>query len=79
MKNIGDRPGRVLVIIMPGELSNFFEEIDAKSKEDELGPEKIMEIVKRYDVDFVQPKHSLLSVYFLEVKNENRPTKSDLV
>ena len=55
VKNIGDKPGRVLVIIMPGELVHFFEEIDSLSKENDLDPSKAMEIAKNYDVKFEQP------------------------
>jgi quercetin dioxygenase-like cupin family protein len=55
VKNVDDKPGRVLVIIMPGELVHFFEEIDVQSKENDLDPSKAMEIAKKYDVRFEQP------------------------
>lgn len=55
VRNVNDEPGRVLVIIMPGGLTHFFEEIDAQSKVHDLDPSKAMEIAKNHDVRFEQP------------------------
>ncbi len=53
--NIGDRPGRVLVIITPGRFEHFFREIDAQNEIAEVDPPKAMEIALKHDVEFIPP------------------------
>ncbi len=55
VSNIGDRPGRVLVIVAPGQFEHFFREIDAQSEIEEVDPPKAMEIAARHDVEFLPP------------------------
>ena len=54
--NIGDRPGRVLVIIAPGEFEHFFREINDQNEIAQVDPPKAMEIASRHDVEFLPPQ-----------------------
>lgn len=56
VRNIGTRPGRVLVIITPGQFEHFFREINAQNEIAQLDPPKAMEIARRHDVEFLPPQ-----------------------
>jgi mannose-6-phosphate isomerase-like protein (cupin superfamily) len=51
LRNVSAATGRVLVTIIPGGFEKFFAEAS-----DVSDPEKVMEIAKRYDVEFLPPK-----------------------
>ncbi len=53
VRNIGDLPGRVLVIMRPGKLEYFYREMDARKEAGRVDSPAAMEIAKKHDVEFL--------------------------
>ena len=55
-KNVGTNTGRVLVIIAPPGLEKFFEEADQLGKAGPPPVEKLIELARKYELEFLPPK-----------------------
>lgn len=53
VRNIGNGPGRVLVIMSPAKFEHFFREIDLRSRVTEVDPPAAMQIAMNHDVEFL--------------------------
>jgi mannose-6-phosphate isomerase-like protein (cupin superfamily) len=54
-QNIGDEPGRLLVVTTPSGLEGFFQDFAARLREGSVGPETLSEVGLTYGVEFVGP------------------------
>ena len=57
--NVGDRPGRLLVVISPSGFERFFEQVDALGRESQSResptPEQLIELGRDYELEFLPP------------------------
>lgn len=54
-QNVGDGPGRLLIVTTPSGLEGFFRDFDARLREGSVGPGTLAEVGLAHGVDFVGP------------------------
>ena len=54
-QNLGDVPGRLLVVTTPSGLEGFFQDFAAQLRTGSVGPETLSEVGRAYGLDFVGP------------------------
>ena len=54
-QNIGDEPGRLLVVTTPSGLEGFFQDFAARLRGGSVGPEALSEVGLAYGLEFVGP------------------------
>jgi quercetin dioxygenase-like cupin family protein len=55
---VGDTPGKLMCVITPSGFEGFFEEIGALTTEQQMDIPRVMEIAKKFELEFLVPGES---------------------
>jgi quercetin dioxygenase-like cupin family protein len=59
-RNVGDRPGRLVIVTAPGGIDSFFGDLALALADGPLGPDALREVGDRHGIEFVGPPLSHL-------------------